>query len=131
VITPHPAEFRILTGEKTPDAISDRSEIVKKFAKKYNLTIILKGHVDIISDGSTIKLNRTGNPGMTVGGTGDVLAGIVGGLLAKGLSPFNAARVGTFINGYSGDLAFNELRYSMVATDVVDKIPVTLNTFVK
>jgi NAD(P)H-hydrate epimerase len=130
VITPHLAEFMVLAGEKLPDSIPDRSEVVKKYAKKLKLTIILKGPIDIISDGTNIKLNRTGNPGMTVGGTGDVLAGIVGGLLAKGLSPYNAARVGSFVNGYSGDLAFEELKYSMLATDVIDKIPLTLNRFI-
>jgi NAD(P)H-hydrate epimerase len=129
VITPHQAEFKLLTGEKLPNSVSNRSQVVKKYAKKFNLTIILKGPIDIISDGTNTKLNRTGNPGMTVGGTGDVLAGIVGALLAKGLSPFNAARVGAFVNGFSGDLAFKELKYSMVATDILDKIPLTLNKF--
>jgi NAD(P)H-hydrate epimerase len=129
VITPHLAEFRILTGEKLPESVNGKAELVKKYAKKFNLTVILKGPTDIISDGTNLKLNRSGNPGMTVGGTGDVLAGIVGGLLAKELSPYNAARVGAFVNGYSGDLAFNELKYSMVATDVVEKIPRTLNEF--
>jgi len=68
---------------------------------------------------------------MTVGGTGDVLAGIVGGLLAKKVSPFNAARIGAFTNGYAGDLAFRDKSYGMVATDVVEKIPEVLKEFLK
>ncbi|MCK5559842.1 MAG: NAD(P)H-hydrate dehydratase, partial [Thermoplasmata archaeon] len=130
VITPHSSEFRILSKEKLPEDLAKKSEMVRHYAKQLNLTIILKGAIDIISDGKNLKLNRTGNPGMTVGGTGDVLAGVVGALIAKGLEPYEAARVGAFVNGYSGDLAFQAHGYSMVATDLIEEISKVLKKYI-
>ncbi|MDI6887804.1 MAG: NAD(P)H-hydrate dehydratase, partial [Candidatus Thermoplasmatota archaeon] len=72
---------------------------------------------------------RTGNEAMTVGGTGDVLAGIVAALLAKKVEPFKAACMGSFINGYAGDLVFKEKSYSLLATDIIEKIPMVLKEF--
>jgi NAD(P)H-hydrate epimerase len=131
VITPHAGEFYDLTGKKLDDDFTKKCKHVMWSARDLGMTLILKGRVDIITDGARTKLNRTGNPGMTVGGTGDVLAGIVGGLLAKGVTPFNAARMGAFINGYAGDLAFREKSYGLMATDVVEKIPEVLRQFVR
>ncbi|MBU4373962.1 MAG: bifunctional ADP-dependent NAD(P)H-hydrate dehydratase/NAD(P)H-hydrate epimerase, partial [Euryarchaeota archaeon] len=82
----------------------------------------LKGAVDIISDGAEVRANRTGNAGMTVGGTGDVLAGLTGALFAKH-EAFEAACAGAFINGAAGDMAFAEFGYGLLATDVIDYIP--------
>lgn len=126
VITPHAREFKKLIGIELSEDLEKRCEAVKNAAKKTGFTILLKGKTDIISDGAFIKLNRTGNAGMSVGGTGDVLAGVVGGLLSKGVPPFNAARIGAFLNGYAGDLAFEEKGYSLLATDVAKKIPMAL-----
>jgi len=131
VITPHAGEFELLTGEKLPEDLEGRSRAVKGWAKRLEMTILLKGHTDIVSDGNLVKLNRTGNPGMTVGGTGDVLTGIVGGLLARKASPFNAARIAAITNGYSGDLAFAESGYSIGPLDVACKITETLKKFVE
>jgi hydroxyethylthiazole kinase-like uncharacterized protein yjeF len=131
VITPHAGEFELLTGEKLPEDLEGRCRAVKSWAKRLELTILLKGHTDIVSDGNLVKLNRTGNPGMTVGGTGDVLTGIVGGLLARKASPFNAARIGAIINGYSGDLAFAEAGYSIGPVEVAGKITETMKKFVE
>ncbi|MEM4728158.1 MAG: NAD(P)H-hydrate dehydratase [Thermoplasmata archaeon] len=131
VVTPHAGEFEILTGEKLPEDVESRMSSVRTWAKKFGLTILLKGRLDVVSDGSRVKLNRTGNPGMTVGGTGDVLTGIVGALLARGVSPFNAARAAALINGYSGDLAFAELGYSLGPLDVIARITETLKKFVE
>jgi len=80
-------------------------------------------YVDVISDGTRVKLNFTGNPGMTVGGTGDVLSGIVGAFLAQGTDPFEAAVAGAFINGAAGDFVQNEKGYHMVPTDLLKWIP--------
>ncbi|MEW5760613.1 MAG: NAD(P)H-hydrate dehydratase [Candidatus Thermoplasmatota archaeon] len=129
VVTPHANEFYELTGVKVPDKLEERIKIVKSYAKKLGMTILLKGEIDIISDGERVKLNETGNPGMTVGGTGDTLTGIVGGLLAKKVEPYNSARIAAFVNGVSGDLAFEELGYSLKATDIVRKIPVVLKKY--
>src|SRR3989442_11374862 len=106
VITPHSREFQTLTGKTLPDAPDERAEIVREAAKAFGATILLKGHIDIVTDGARGKFNYTGNPGMTVGGTGDVLCGVVAGLMSKGMSPFDAARLAAFTNGYAGDLAF-------------------------
>jgi NAD(P)H-hydrate epimerase len=82
-----------------------------------------------MSDGRFVKLNRTGNDAMTVGGTGDVLTGVVAGLMAQGASPFAAARIGAFMSGLAGDLAFEEKSYGLLATDVIHKIPFVLRRY--
>ena len=123
VITPHAGEFKELTGVTLPKDINSRKDIVKEEARKRKCTILLKGAVDIISDGNSIKLNYTHNEGMTVGGTGDVLSGIVASLMSKGVSAYNAARMGAFINGSAGNIAFEKKSYGMTATDVIAEIP--------
>ena len=100
---------------------------IQKNAKKLNATILVKGKVDIICSAERAKLNFTGNPGMTVGGTGDVLSGIVGGLLAQHADPFQAAVAGAFVNGAAGDFVVAEIGYHMVATDLIDWIPQVLD----
>jgi len=125
LLTPHSYEFYYMTGEKPKHDIMSRAELVKKYAKKTGATILLKGAVDIISDGNNTAMNRTGNPYMTVGGTGDVLTGICGALMAQKVNPFKAACAAAFINGMAGTLAANEKR-PIVATDVVEKIPEVL-----
>jgi len=122
VLTPHLGEYRLLTGTDIPNDLSARVEHVCRFAGELGVVILLKGHIDVISDGITTKLNLTGNPGMTVGGTGDTLAGIIGALLAQGFNPFLAAVAGAFINGAAGDFVRAERGYHMVTTDVIDWI---------
>ena len=127
VLTPHAGEFAIFTGKKLPDDLEGRVQMVKQAAAELGAVILLKGKVDIISDGKRVKLNFTGNPGMTVGGTGDVLSGIVGALLAQKVDPFEAAVAGAFVNGAAGDLAAGELGFHLVATDLLNFIPQVLN----
>jgi hydroxyethylthiazole kinase-like uncharacterized protein yjeF len=123
VLTPHAGEYTILTGKELPADFDDRAEKVRKTAKKLNAVVLLKGNVDLISDGKRVKQNLTGNPGMTVGGTGDVLSGIVGAFLAQRADPFEAAVAGAFINGAAGDFVRKEKGYHMVATDLLNWIP--------
>jgi len=123
VLTPHAGEYRILTGGELPQALDERVEEVKKTAEKLSATVLLKGPVDIISNGKLVKLNFTGNPGMTVGGTGDVLSGIVGAFIAQGADPFEAAVAGAFINGACGDFVSKEKGFHMVPTDLLEWIP--------
>ncbi len=130
VITPHIEEFHRLSGVELASEEEERMEQVASFAKELGLTVLQKGRHDIVSDGRSTKVNITGNPGMTVGGTGDVLAGLVGALLGKGVEPFNAARIAAFSNGFAGDIAFRELSYGMTATDLLDRIPAVLIEFV-
>jgi ADP-dependent NAD(P)H-hydrate dehydratase / NAD(P)H-hydrate epimerase len=127
VLTPHAGEFAILTGKTLPDDVDLRVKEVKQTAKELGAIILLKGRVDIVSDGERVKLNFTGNPGMTVGGTGDVLSGVVGALLAQKVDAFEAAVAGAFVNGAAGDLVAEKVGYHMVATDLIEAIPQVLN----
>jgi hydroxyethylthiazole kinase-like uncharacterized protein yjeF len=123
VLTPHEGEYEILTGHKLTGDLDEKATEVKKTADELGAVILLKGHTDIISDGKGCKFNFTGNPGMTVGGTGDVLSGIVAALLAQRVDPFEAAVAGAFINGAAGDFVASVKGFHMVATDLLEWIP--------
>ena len=116
IITPHSGEFKRVFGDLNED-------LVKKVAKKIGCTILLKGKVDLITDGDRIKRNLSGNAGMTVGGTGDVLAGICRALLCND-DPFHSACAAAFINGFSGDLCLEKYGYNFTAYDLVKEVPV-------
>jgi len=122
VLTAHRTAFEDISGRDLGVSELEVQEAVRSFAESVGCTVILKGKVDHISDGKWVRKNRTGNPSMSVSGTGDTLVGILLGLLAKGIEPFNAARIASFTNGHAGDLAFKERGYGMVASDLVDKI---------
>jgi len=124
VLTPHHREMEILLKDKVP--AEERTGRAMDLASRTGWTVLLKGRVDVITDGTGVKLNRTGNPGMSVGGTGDVLAGITAGLLAKSAPGFKAARMSAFLNGSAGDLAFEKFSYGLMATDLLDRIPQVL-----
>ncbi|MFQ6063331.1 MAG: NAD(P)H-hydrate dehydratase, partial [Methanosarcinales archaeon] len=121
IITPHRGEFKKLSDIDLPENLKEKAEIVKEFSRKNKIVTLLKGPIDIISDGSLVKMNQTGNSAMTVGGTGDVLAGIVGALFCNNDALISACSA-AFINGTAGDLAFEEFGYSLIATDVIEKI---------
>jgi len=126
ILTPHSGEFKRLTGMDLPDErdLWGRAEVVKKACKELgNPTILLKGPIDVISDGSRVKFNKTGAPAMAVGGTGDVLSGIAASLLAKGLEPFVAGYLAAFINGLAGAIAYKEIGEGITPTDILDRIP--------
>jgi len=123
VLTPHAYEFYDISGEKPKYDITNRVKVVEKFAKRINSTILLKGAIDIISDGKQTALNRTGNPYMTTGGTGDVLTGICGSLLAQKIPPFKAACASAYITGKAGDLAVKSKKQGLLATDIIESIP--------
>jgi hydroxyethylthiazole kinase-like uncharacterized protein yjeF len=127
VLTPHVGEYAILTGIPLPEEPQDRERAVQKTAADLNAVLLVKGKVDLIADGKRLKLNFTGNPSMTVGGTGDVLSGVVGAFLAQGADAFEAAVAGAFVNGAAGDFAAAEAGYHIVATDLLDYIPMVLN----
>ncbi len=122
VFTPHAYEFFVLTGKKLKRnlALKEKIKIIWSEAKKLNTTILLKGNVDIISDGKQIAINKTGTPYMTVGGTGDTLAGILGSLIAQKNSLFDSACAAAYINGKAGELT--QRKASLTATDLIEKI---------
>ncbi|HIK01632.1 TPA: NAD(P)H-hydrate dehydratase [archaeon] len=117
VLTPHRLEFEMLSGKN-----SIKTNITK-FAKKNKCVVLLKAPRDIVSDGKETYLNKSGNAGMTVGGTGDVLAGIVAGFLAQGLSSYDAAQYAAYINGRAGDECYRQFGYSFIASDLLKMIP--------
>jgi len=121
ILTPHSHEFYILTGTK-PD-VKNRVALVKKEASKLGCIILLKGYIDVISDGKQVAINETGNPFLTVGGTGDTLTGVCGALLARGIDPFEAACAASYINGKAGDLAAKRYGEGLMASDLIDEIP--------
>jgi NAD(P)H-hydrate epimerase len=127
VLTPHAGEYATLAGNKPSIDLSKRTVEVDKSAAKLNAVILLKGAVDIISNGQRHKLNFTGNPGMTVGGTGDVLSGIVAAFLAQDIDPFESAVAGAFVNGAAGDFVYQEKGYHMSASDLIQWIPPILD----
>ncbi len=122
IITPHAQEFFILTGEEVSGMLKEREKQVKKFAEKLGTTILLKGYVDIISDGTQVYLNKTGSSYMTKGGTGDVLAGVAGALLARGVGCFEAACCAAHLNGRAGEFAGRNFGDSMLASDLLDEL---------
>ncbi|WP_178917271.1 NAD(P)H-hydrate dehydratase [Natronomonas gomsonensis] len=121
VCTPHQGELRKMGGE-TADDWGERADLVESFGADLGHTLLVKGAYDIISDGETTRVNRTGNPGMTVGGTGDVLAGVTGALACV-LDPLSAGAVGAYANGRSGDIVVDEQGYGLVATDLLNALP--------
>ena len=127
VLTPHAGEYAVLTGKRLPEDLKERVSEVRKTAAELGAVVLLKGAVDIVADERKYKLNFTGNPGMTVGGTGDVLSGIVGALLAQHVDPFEAAVAGAFVNGAAGDFVYEEKGYHMVSSDLLHWIPCVLN----
>src|SRR3989338_257991 len=128
IITPHATEFGIFSGIEISGkkSISEKCEIVKKVAAKHRCVVLLKGKIDIISDGKQILLNKTGNEAMTAAGTGDVLAGIVAALVAVKNPLLNAAGAGAYINGAAGERVAAKVGYSLVASDIVKEIPATI-----
>jgi NAD(P)H-hydrate epimerase len=123
ILTPHKAEFYALTEEQLPDDFDKKVKIVKNFAKEDKI-ILLKGHTDIITNSYEVKLNHTGNPGMTVGGTGDVLAGLCLGFLAQTRDLLDSAYAAAYLNGKIGDYLLRKKRYGFAASDMIELIPI-------
>jgi len=125
VITPHVGEYKGLINEDLQLERDGLIAQVKTFSADNSVVTLLKSPEDIISDGLIVRINQTGNPGMTVGGTGDVLAGITGALFARH-SGIEAASAAAYICGRAGDLAFEEFGLGLMATDVIDRIPAAM-----
>lgn len=131
VVTPHSGEFKRLFGIIPPDSLKERIKTVEKFAKENSLIVLLKGATDIISDGNKTFLNPKKTPAMTVGGTGDVLSGIVVGLLGRNRNAFESASAAAYINGLAGKMIQKKFGLHMVATDLIEVIPNVFKPFDK
>jgi len=118
IITPHINEYRLLSGKK-----SATPRDIKEFSLQHRIITVLTSQTDIISNGKVTRLNRTGNPGMSHGGTGDVLTGIIAGLIGQNVELFKAAEMGTYISGKAGDMCSRDLGYGFLSSDVIEKIP--------
>ena len=123
IYTPHSGEFTRITGITLPESTKERALAVMSSGMPG--TVLLKGHIDIITDKKRVRFNRTGDPAMTVGGTGDVLAGIAGALLCH-LPAFEAACIAAYVNGRAGEIVAAERGEGMLASDLVDRIPAEL-----
>jgi NAD(P)H-hydrate epimerase len=123
IITPHAGEFERIRGIKVAKPLLQRAQQVRDLAKTLKCIVLLKGPVDITSTPKETKLNWTGHPIMSVGGTGDVLAGLVAGFRAQGVSSFLSACAGAFVNGAAGLLAYREKGQGFIAFDLADYIP--------
>lgn len=120
ILTPHEGEFSRLESEFQGDRLKSALE----FADDYGCILVLKGHETLITDGTIYYRNPTGNPGMAVGGSGDVLAGIIVSLLGQRLAPLDAAAVGVWLHGAAGDQSANRIgQYGMLPTDLLEDLP--------
>lgn len=120
ILTPHDGEFRRVGGSVGDDRMASAGA----FASEFGCVLLLKGHRTCITDGQTGYVNGTGNSGMAVGGSGDVLAGILTGLLGQGIEPLKAAACAAWLHGAAGDLCASELgQYAMLPTDMLSALP--------
>lgn len=122
ILTPHPKEFTRLVGDAQNDY--ERLKQLTEFSKKYKVVTVLKGAYSAICESNgQVFFNKTGNPGMATAGSGDVLTGLLTGILAQGKSPLNAAKLGVFLHGLAGDLAAVDLgQEALLATDIINYI---------
>lgn len=120
ILTPHAGEFARLGYSMGEDRVAG----AKAAACDLNCIMVLKGAGTVITDGQTVYINPTGNPGMAVGGSGDVLAGIITALVGQGIPPLEAAAMGAWLHGAAGDLCAREMgQYGMLPTDMLSRIP--------
>lgn len=120
ILTPHEGEF-IRAGGKLGE---NRADSAAEFAKQTGSVILLKGHNTVITDGNLRYMNTTGNPGMAVGGSGDVLAGMITALVGQGIDPLEAAACAAWLHGAAGDICADEIgQYGMLPTDMLQVLP--------
>ncbi len=124
VITPHPGEMGRLIGKTAADVQANREGIATKYAGVSGAVVVLKGAQTLVAQGDQLHVNQTGNPGMATAGSGDVLAGLIAGLIAQGLEAFAAARLGVHLHGLAGDLAAARLgQHGLLASDILAALP--------
>lgn len=129
VITPHPGELGRLINESVQNIQQDRVKYATSFAKENGVIVVLKGYQTVITNGIQVFINPTGNPGMATAGCGDVLAGIIGGLIAqlKDKSLLETAKLGVYLHGLAGDLAAQDkTEMGLIASDVLENIPLAI-----
>ncbi len=124
VLTPHPGEMARLCGDSIPQIQAHRPETAREFVERYGVTLVLKGAGTLVAQPGRILQNPTGNPGMSRGGSGDVLAGMIASFLTQGLSSWDAACAGVYLHGMAGDIAAKRLsQQAMLPRDILDCLP--------
>ena len=125
ILTPHPGEMARLLGVSVKRVQADRLAIAQEFSRKYKVTLVLKGHNTVIADyKGSLYINKTGNPGMATAGSGDVLTGMIGAFLGRGLDSFDAAKYAVYLHGLAGDLAAKDRTQTcLIASDIIDNLP--------
>jgi NAD(P)H-hydrate epimerase len=124
ILTPHGGEFQRLMGRPPQTPIGDRLQEVRTLQEQTSAVIVLKGADSIIAAAEHYRINTTGNPGMGTGGTGDVLTGVIVGLLGQGWSTYDAGCLGSHLHGLAGDIAAQEKgEISLIARDLLDTLP--------
>jgi ADP-dependent NAD(P)H-hydrate dehydratase len=132
VLTPHPGEYHRLNGGRKFDTRGAYQADVRTLAAEWKAVVVLKGHHTFVTDGGHSYINNTGNPGMATGGSGDVLTGVIAGLMCQGLNAYDAARLGTYVHGHAGDAAAEDLGHlSLIASDLIRYLPASLQYVVK
>ena len=131
VVTPHSGEFERIFGEKIPSNKKTRISTLEKLAKKNSITILLKGQDDIITNGVITLINSKKTPAMTVGGTGDVLSGIVASMLSRNRNVLESTASAAFLNGQAGKIIQKQFGTHMIASDLIDVLPLVAKTFDK
>jgi NAD(P)H-hydrate epimerase len=125
LVTPNIHEFDILFGAKPSNNIEERVSLVREKARQYSTNILLKGHVDVVSDGEHVFVNKTNSVYMTKGGTGDVLTGICAGIMGQGNKIIDSACAGAFINGYTGRSIAKTKREALSPMDIINEMYLT------
>ena len=131
VITPHSGEFERIFGEEIPSNKKTRFSTLERLAKKNSITILLKGQDDIITDGVMTLINAKKTPAMTVGGTGDVLSGIVASMLSRNRNVLESTASAAFLNGQAGKIIQKQFGTHMIASDLIDVLPLVAKTLDK
>lgn len=130
IITPHPGEMARLIDESTAYVQQNRIDTAKAFAKENDAIVVLKGANTVVTDGKKVFVNNNGNPGMAMGGTGDMLSGMIGSFAAQGMKPFEAAQAAVFIHGYCGDITAEELsQRGMTVDDMISLLGAVMSEF--
>ncbi len=130
VITPHPAEMARLVNSTVADIQQSRIACAKSFAQENDCVVLLKGANTVVTDGNQVFVNTTGNPGMAMGGSGDMLSGMIGSFIAQGMTPFNAAKSAAYIHGLCGDICAGELsQRGMTVEDMLSLLGALMSEF--
>lgn len=132
ILTPHTGEFQKLINEPIPKQREELKEIARYFSRNQGANLVLKGEPTyVIRPAGSVYVNSTGNPGLATAGTGDVLAGVIAGIIAQGIEPAEAAEAAVYLHGLAGDLAAKDkTEPGLIASDVVNYLPTALATLI-